>query len=66
MEQPKKKSVKWASATLMAMLAVLLAITLVSGGLTGLSGIWPSLAYFAIVAAPLAFIAFLANRNIRV
>lgn len=65
MEKTKKKSVKWASATLMAMLAVLLAITLVSGGLTGLSGIWPSLAYFAIVAAPIVLIAFLANRKAR-
>ncbi len=65
MEKTKEKSVKWASATLVAMLVVLLAITLFSGGLTGLSGIWPSLAYFAIVSAPITLIIVLANRKTR-
>ncbi|HZY94611.1 MAG TPA: hypothetical protein VFE98_07105 [Candidatus Bathyarchaeia archaeon] len=61
----REKSVKWASLTILGMLLVLLGIMLFTGGLTGLSGVGPSLAYFGIVTVPILILIALANKKIR-
>jgi len=64
LEISQEKSVKWASLTILGMLIVLLGIMLFSGGLTGISGIGLSLAYFGIVTAPILILIALAKRKV--
>lgn len=60
MENPVERSVRWASITIVAMLALLTIIAVVSGGLIGLGGVPMSVAYCLAIAAPLLVIIGLA------
>jgi hypothetical protein len=56
----ENKGVAWAAISLVSLVLVLLAMTSVSGGFTGLSGTLESLAYAGAVMIPLLIVVFLA------
>jgi hypothetical protein len=65
MEEKQKRSMKWASITIIGMIMILAAIAVSSGGLSQLGNIPLTITYCLAVSAPLLLVIGLAWRKIR-